>query len=139
MYLLNRIVFFFIIFIIYACNSNASDVEHINNAILKQLIQQEVPVVDVRSTEEWHKTGIVEGSHLLMFYDEKGKYDLDQWLADIAKIAAKDEPLILICHSGGRSKQLAEYLVQEVGYHSVYNVKKGIVRWVKDKNPTVAP
>jgi rhodanese-related sulfurtransferase len=69
-----------------------------------------------------------------MFYDEKGKYDMDAWLAGVANIANKDEPLILICHSGSRSKKLAEYLVKEVGYQTVYNVKKGIISWIKEKN-----
>jgi len=133
------IVIIFSVFFTYACDSNASGVQHIDNKTLKQLIQQGIPVIDVRTTTEWKKIGIVEGSHLLMFYDEKGKYDLEKWLNNVANIVTKDEPVVLICHSGGRSKQLAEYLVKEVGYQSVYNVKKGIVRWIKDKNPTIAP
>jgi len=100
----------FFVFFTYACNSDASGVQHINNETLKQLVQNDVPLVDVRTTTEWKKTGVVEGSHLLMFYDEQGKYNLNKWLADISAIASKDQPLILICHSGGRSKELANYL-----------------------------
>ena len=44
-------------------------------------MQQGVEVIDVRTTSEWKKTGVVEGSHLIMFYDEKGKYDLNSWLS----------------------------------------------------------
>ncbi|MEJ2115659.1 MAG: rhodanese-like domain-containing protein, partial [Gammaproteobacteria bacterium] len=87
---------------------------------------------------EWQKTGIVEGSHLIMFYDEKGKYDLKAWLAKVENIAKKDEQVILICHSGVRSRQLANYLAKVVGYENVYNVKKGIVYWIKKSNPVVS-
>ncbi len=116
----------------------ANDVQHISNQDLKLHLQQGVPIIDVRTTSEWNKTGVVEGSHLIMFYDEQGKYDLNAWLAKVASVADKNKPVILICHSGGRSKQLANYLTKVVGYESVYNVKKGIVYWIKKNNPVVA-
>lgn len=112
----------------------ANEVQNIDIQELKQLMQQGVEVIDVRTTSEWQKTGVVKGSHLIMFYDEKGKYDLNSWLAEVASVVNTDEPLILICHSGSRSKQLAYYLVKEAGYEKVYNVKKGIHRWIKEKN-----
>jgi len=101
-------------------------------------MHQGVAVVDVRTTSEWKKTGVIENSHLIMFYNEKGKYDMDAWLADVENVASKDQPLVLICHSGGRSKKLASFLIREVGYDQVYNVKKGILHWLKKDNPTVA-
>ncbi len=128
---------FVCIFLCIAGSVCANDVQNINNQELKQLMQQGVEVIDVRTTSEWKKTGVVEGSHLIMFYDEKGKYDLSSWLAEVADVANKDEPLILICHSGSRSKQLAYYLVKESGYKKVYNVKYGIYRWIKQKNSIV--
>ena len=123
-----------IIFIICASALHAGEVKHIDNQTLKELMLQNVPVIDVRTTSEWEDTGVVEDSHLLMFYDEKGKYDLKKWLADVAAIAEKDQPVILICHSGSRSRQLAKYLTKVVGYKKVYNVKRGIQSWIKKNN-----
>jgi len=120
-----------------AAGVHANGVQDIGNQELKLHMQSGIPVVDVRTTAEWGKTGIVEGSHLMMFFDEKGKYDLNTWLDELSKVAEKNDPLILICHSGGRSKQLANYLVNVVGYSEVYNVKKGIVGWMKNDNPTL--
>jgi len=117
----------------------AAGVKHIDNEELKKLIEQGAPVIDVRATSEWEKTGVIEDSHLLMFYDEDGKYELDTWLSDVAEISNKEEPVILICHSGVRSKQLAKYLNKVAGYNQVYNVKRGIVGWIKKDNPVVAP
>jgi len=121
---------------LYSVAACANEVRDISNQDLESLMQQGIAVIDVRTTSEWIKTGIIKDSHLIMFYDEKGKYDLDAWLADVANVAKKDDPLILICHSGGRSKQLANYLTKQLDYKEVYNVKRGIVHWIKKDNAT---
>ena len=127
----------FIILLICASILHAGEVLNIDNQTLKELILKDVPVIDVRTTAEWKETGVVEDSHLLMFYDEKGNYDLEKWLADVAAIAEKDQPIILICHSGSRSRQLAKYLTKVEGYKKVYNVKRGIQSWIKKNNHVV--
>lgn len=126
--------FFLISFPLYA-----AEVMHIDNADLKKLIDQGVPVIDVRATSEWIETGVIDGSHLMMFYDETGNYDLDVWLNQLSVVATKDKPIILICHTGSRSHQLARYLNKVVGYIEVYNVKRGIANWIKQDNPIIAP
>jgi rhodanese-related sulfurtransferase len=129
----------FFIYIFLVSSVHASGLKNINNDELKQLMEQGVAVIDVRAPSEWNKTGVVEGSHLLMFYDDQGKYNLNTWLAEVAEIANKDEPVILICHSGGRTKQLGKYLANVAGYQEVYNVKRGIAYWIKKKNSVVRP
>jgi rhodanese-related sulfurtransferase len=116
-----------------------SGVSHIDNAKLAQLIEHGVPVIDVRATSEWKETGVIKGSYLMMFYDEKGKYNLDAWLNELSAVTMKDEPLILICRTGGRSHQLARYLTKVAGYKDVYNVKRGIIHWITQNNPIIAP
>ena len=116
----------------------AGDVSHIDNEELKTLIERDVPVIDVRATSEWHETGVIEGSHLMMFYDEKGQYDLNKWLQDLSSITSRDKPVVLICLTGSRSRQLSKYLTKVVGYEEVYNVKRGIADWIKKDNPTVS-
>ncbi len=133
---MGKILFFSLLFI---TNLHAADVSHIDNSMLKELINQDVPVIDIRTASEWQETGIIEGSNLMMFFDKKGQYNLDQWIEKLSAIAAKDEPVVLICLSGGRSNQLANYLSKVVGYENVYNVERGIAYWIKENNPTVAP
>lgn len=125
--------------LLFACAKvlYAGEVLNIDNKALQELMQENVPVIDVRTTTEWKETGVVDGSHLLMFYDEKGKYDLEKWLSDVAEIANKNEPIILICHSGSRSKQLAKYLTKVEGYEKVYNVKRGIQSWIKKNHHVI--
>lgn len=119
--------------------TNAAGVSHIDNKKLKELIEKDVPVIDVRTTSEWNKTGVIKDSYLMMFFDERGLYNLDKWLGALSKIANKKDPVVLICLSGSRSSQLANYLVNVEGYEHVYNVKRGIGFWIKESNPTVKP
>ena len=42
---------------------------NVDNAQLKTLIAQGVPVYDIRRPEEWRQTGVVEGSRTLTFVD----------------------------------------------------------------------
>ena len=117
--------------------SHAAEVSHIGNKTLQNLIELEVPVIDVRTTSEWQETGVIKGSYLMMFFDERGQYNLDQWLEKLSTIAKKKDPVILICLTGSRSNQLANYLTKIVGYENVYNVKRGIAYWMKQNYPTV--
>ena len=129
--------FIYLVLLILTGALCANEIHDINNQELKELMQKNVAVIDVRASSEWHETGIIENSHLVMFYDEKGRFDLNTWLADIAKIADINEPLVLICHSGSRSKQLARYLTKVVGYENVYNVRRGIAYWIKKNNEVI--
>ena len=74
-----------------------AEVFKIDVARLEQLRERGVPVIDIRTPEEWNKTGVIEGSHLLPFAEARGRYDLDAWVALLAAVAAPEEPVALIC------------------------------------------
>ncbi|NOY12344.1 MAG: rhodanese-like domain-containing protein [Deltaproteobacteria bacterium] len=111
----------------------------IDNTQLQKLLAQQVPLVDVRTAPEWTETGVIKGSHLLTFFAADGSYDARAWLAELAPIAGKNDPLILICRTGHRSGVVSKFLDQQVGYKTIYNVRKGILSWLDKGNPTVAP
>jgi len=112
-----------------------AEVIHIDNKKTSELLAEGVPLIDVRMKSEWQQTGIVEGSHLLTFFDEKGNYDIKKWIADLEKIAGKDEPFMLICAVGGRTRNIGQFLDQKLGFSKVHNVDKGIVHWIASKQP----
>ncbi|WP_303721348.1 rhodanese-like domain-containing protein [Malonomonas rubra] len=116
-----------------------AEVVEVDNAQLQELLAQKVPLVDIRTAPEWTETGIVKGSHLLTFFDASGNYDADSWLAKLAPIAGKDEPVVLICRTGRRTGLVSKFMDQQVGYRKVYNVSKGIRNWIDKGNPVVAP
>ena len=109
---------------------------NIDNQQLKTLQTQGVPVYDVRRTEEWQKTGVVEGSHLLTFVDVKGKV-MPEFVSRFTQSVGKNDPVILICRTGSRTDVLARALIEDLGYTNVYNVKNGITRWISEGLPVV--
>ena len=116
-----------------------AEVIHVDNAALERLLEAGVPVIDIRTPEEWDATGIIEGSHLLTFFDARGRYDARAWLSQLSAIAGARDPVAIICHSGGRSRVVSRFLDRELGYRRVHNVRKGIAQWVAEGRPRVAP
>ncbi|MDE2441109.1 MAG: rhodanese-like domain-containing protein [Betaproteobacteria bacterium] len=107
-----------------------AEVVEIDNAQLETLSKSGVPVIDIRLQSEWEETGIVPGSKLLTFFDEKGRSDAAAWLEKLKPIAKPNEPVIIICRSGNRTKPVSQFLTQQAGYTTVYNVKNGIKSWI---------
>lgn len=109
---------------------------NVDNAELKALIEQGVPVYDIRRPDEWRQTGVVEGSHLLTFVDGRGQ-QLPDFFPRLTQEVAKDAPVVLICRTGNRTSAAARYLATQLGYTKVYNVRDGITGWMREGNPVV--
>ena len=119
-------------------SSSVAEILQADNAELVKLIEQGVPVVDIRTNTEWRTTGVIKDSHLMTFFDEQGNYDVSAWLAELSSIVAPDEPVAIICLGGSRSMTLSHFLDTKAGYGNVINVTRGIDRWIKDGHPIVA-
>jgi len=115
------------------------EVNNLTNQELQELITRGVPVVDVRTPAEWKETGVIKGSHLLTFFDERGKYDVEAWMAKFSKIAQPGDQVILVCRSGNRTGQITRFLDQKAGYRKVAHLEKGIKSWIATGNPVVRP
>lgn len=141
MYALRRYRFFALVLsgFMLGCVSAMAEVIDVGNTELQELMRDGVPVVDVRTPGEWQQTGIIEGSHRLMFFDETGRYDVQAWLDQLGEIAGPDNPVALVCAVGGRTMAISQFLSGQAGYTKVYNVAGGIKSWMEDGNQTVAP
>jgi rhodanese-related sulfurtransferase len=106
----------------------------LDNNQLKEKLAAGVPIVDIRRPEEWKQTGVVKGSHLLTFFDQRGRVNPD-FMSELAKIANKDQEVVLICRTGNRTGVLSKYLSERAGYTGIANVTHGITAWIKDGNP----
>jgi rhodanese-related sulfurtransferase len=93
-------------------------------------MDENVPIIDIRRPDEWKSTGVIKGSHLLTFFDDKGDYDLDKWLQNLDKIVKKDQKFVLVCRSGNRTGQVTQFLDTQLHYTKVNHLKKGIKRWI---------
>lgn len=109
---------------------------NVDNAQLKALLAQGVPIYDIRRPDEWRSTGVVEGSRKLTFVDAGGRPN-PEFLPRFTAEVGKDDPVILICRTGSRSDRLARELMEKQGYTWIYNVRRGITGWIAGNNPVV--
>lgn len=107
---------------------------NVDNAGLQQLLDRDVPLVDIRRPDEWHQTGVVGGSRLLTFVDANGRL-MPEFLDTLTERFGKHDPLVLICRTGNRTDVLARHLVEKLGYTQVYNVRRGISSWIRQGLP----
>lgn len=107
---------------------------NVDNQGLQRLLQQAVPVIDIRRPEEWRETGVVEGSRGITFVDANGRV-VPNFLETFSATVSKDQPVVLICRTGNRTDVLARHLVERMGYSQVYNVRDGIVGWLREGRP----
>jgi rhodanese-related sulfurtransferase len=55
--------------------------------------------------------------------------------ANIARVP-KDQPVVVMCHVGGRSWQVTQWLRAQ-GYENVVNLEGGIAAWIAEIDPKV--
>jgi rhodanese-related sulfurtransferase len=107
---------------------------NIENDQLQTMLENNVPIYDVRRPEEWYQTGVIEGSQLLTFVDANGRVQ-ENFLSRFTADVGKNDPVILICRTGSRTSTLARHLVEELGYSNVFNVDDGITQWLRENRP----
>ena len=93
--------------------------QDISAAELQTLMEEEenLLLVDVRELHEYNE-GHIPGAFLLPLGDLETDYELLE----------RDQTIVLICRSGRRSAEAAEFLVQQ-GYENVYNLQGGMLDW----------
>ncbi|MEM7562666.1 MAG: rhodanese-like domain-containing protein [Pseudomonadota bacterium] len=114
-----------------------AEYREIGNEQLKSLLDQGVAIIDVRRADEWAETGVIETSLQATFFDRFGRFDAESWLNQIDGAQFKNKPVILICHSGVRSRVIGRWLSSVMNYEQVYNVQRGIVDWIRVDHKTV--
>jgi rhodanese-related sulfurtransferase len=78
---------------------------------------EEVVLLDVREHDELALAAVNGALHIPM-------RDVPARLAELDA----DKPVVVMCHSGGRSRRVAEFLAAN-GFATVFNLKGGIDSW----------
>lgn len=117
-------------------DSQLNKVKFIKNDELEKLLAEGVPIVDLRRADEWAETGIVEGSILITAFEEKQRFS-KTFLRTLKASVDKEKPFIMIGKNGRRTAYLSEILANRKGYRQIYNVQKGIDRWIAEGHPVV--
>jgi len=98
----------------------------INEPVSMRVLEQKIPIVDIRTPGEWKETGLLKGSIPIMFFDERGGYNVDHFMKTLNTEVDTKKPFAIICRTGSRTGMLAPFLSQTYGY-TVYNLKGGIL------------
>jgi rhodanese-related sulfurtransferase len=99
-------------------------------------LQRKIPLVDIRTPTEWRRTGLVKNSIPLSFFDARGGYDAQGFLTALQAKLDLTKPFALLCHSGSRSRMVANFLVQNFHY-PVINLRGGLLGAQSHKLPMV--
>ena len=86
----------------------------------------ELQIIDVREPFEW-EMGHIEGAQHIPMGEIASRLD------DIAS----DKSLVAVCHSGGRSAQVTEFL-RDKGFN-IENLDGGLEAWANAGLPMVSP
>ena len=110
----------------------------INPSQLQKKIDQNIVVIDIRTPPEWKELGIVPTSDTIMFFDERGGYNINSWLNKFTKLVKdKNQPFILVCRSGNRTSMVGKFLSDQLKYKNVYHLQNGIKSWIKENRKTI--
>ena len=126
-----RILLFLFIISIKFVNAEVIDID---NSELKNLIANDINIIDVRTQNEWKSTGIIEGSILISLLDKKNKFIFENWYKDFNKKITKNESIIFVCALGIRSKFISNLINKKKPDLKIYNLKKGINNWIRSGN-----
>ena len=116
-----------------------ADIINVNNEQIKELLKNNIPIVDIRRSSEWDQTGVVPKSILLTFFDKEGNYNYDEWYEKLLLEIDEDKPIILICRTGRRTNIIAKMMEIKKFDNIIYNAKNGITSWIDEKLITVKP
>ena len=74
-------------------------------------------LLDVREPEELEQAAIAGAHHIPM-------RQVPERLGELPR----DKPIVVFCHAGGRSRRVAQFLVEN-GFEQVFNLDGGIDAW----------
>ena len=116
-----------------------ADIVDVNNEQIKELLKNNIPIVDIRRSSEWDQTGVVPKSILLTFFDKEGNYNYDEWYEKLLLEIDEGKPIILICRTGRRTAIISKMMEIKEYDNVIYNAKSGITSWIDEKLITVKP
>ena len=109
-----------ILLIISSCDNSVDKFEILDYMEFKNQIENNVQLIDVRTSEEFN-AGHIEGAINIDFKNEEVFYQSFQRLD-------KKNPVYVYCRSGNRSKKSADKLL-EMGFSKVYDLRGGYIDW----------
>ena len=109
----------FLIILFFACADQKSEIQLLEKHEFQVLMNQDVQLIDVRTSEEYSKGFIEEAQNI--------DYNSTDFANKISKLD-KDKPVLLYCAMGGRSSK-ASKVFKSQGFKKIYDLKGGFLSW----------
>lgn len=110
--------------------------EYIAEPYSKALLDNKIPIVDIRTVGEWKESGVIKGAIPIQFFNEKGQYNIPEFLKALNAKVDTSKEFALICHTGSRTKMVAQFLSDELKY-KVIDIQGGMERATQLHAPIV--
>jgi len=115
----------------------ADELIDLSPAQVEEIQQSNALIIDIRTEQEWQNTGIIAGSQTLQFFDAHGQADPQQWLQQMRKLrSSPEQPVVLVCHSGKRSRMVGDFLTRQAGMKNIYHLQNGLKSWLQQGKAT---
>ncbi len=101
--------------------------------------KEDLIVIDIRTQEEWKKTGIIKGSKKITAFDLEGNFNpgfLNSFKS-LTKKNNEESKVVFISSKGDISSILANGFFEQLGYKKMYSLKGGINEWITLGNPLI--
>ena len=98
-----------------------SGVKSIDADKLIELQSEGVVLIDIRTPEEYTSGHIPSVAYNIDFLN-------DDFLKNMEEAVDKNQPIVIHCESGGRSKRAA-FALEKAGYTRVYDYRGGFADW----------
>jgi len=116
---------------------NAAELSNLSPKDIQSKTTKNALIIDIRTPQEWQKTGIIPNSQPLTFFDKNGNYDTKKWLTHVKKLqSSPNQAIILVCQSGNRSGRVGHLLAEKLNMPNIYHLSTGMSSWVKKQLPT---
>jgi len=125
------------IFLTLLIVSTALFSELTNQYPTQKLVDSNLPIVDIRTPPEWLETGILKGAIPIMFFNERGEYNIQKFLTELNSKVDTTKQFAVICRTASRTKIVSDFLSKQMKYN-VIDLEGGMV-YAKKKNLTIVP
>lgn len=98
----------------------------------KEFLNKQIPIIDIRTKEDWKTTAVLKDSILMTFFKHDGRFDKRFFIRNLNAIVDKNSQFAILSRTGDKSEKVARILKSE-GYENVINLKGGIRQGIKNK------
>ena len=104
---------------------------------LLSIQKKDLIVIDIRTEEEWKKTGTINNSKKITAFDLEGNFN-PGFINLFKSVTKKDNinsKVVFVSNNGDISSILANGFYEQLGYKKIYSLKGGIQEWISNGNP----